>query len=47
MENQQIEHKKASRKDVIISLVAFANNEGGKVMVDTLQAPPNYLPGFT
>jgi predicted HTH transcriptional regulator len=31
MESQQVEHKKAFGKEVIISLVAFANTEGGKV----------------
>ncbi|WP_459947322.1 Fic family protein [Desulfocastanea catecholica] len=36
MENQQIEYKKSFGKDVIISLVAFANSEGGKVMVGVL-----------
>ena len=33
MESQQVEHKKSFGKEVIISLVAFANTEGGKVIV--------------
>lgn len=33
MESQTVEHKKTFGKEVIISLVAFANAEGGKVIV--------------
>ena len=33
MESQHVEHKKTFGKEVIISLVAFANTEGGKVIV--------------
>lgn len=33
LETQQIEHKKSFGKEVIISLVAFANTDGGKVIV--------------
>jgi ATP-dependent DNA helicase RecG len=33
MKSQQVKHKKSFGKEVIISLVAFANTEGGKVIV--------------
>jgi ATP-dependent DNA helicase RecG len=33
METQIVEHKKSFGKEVIISLVAFANTEGGSVVV--------------
>ncbi len=33
METQQVEYKKSFGKEVIISLVAFANSDGGKVCV--------------
>ena len=33
MESQLVEHKKSFGKEVIISLVAFANSDGGKVIV--------------
>jgi len=33
METQLVEHKKSFGKEVIISLVAFANTEGGSVIV--------------
>ena len=33
MESQQVEHKKSFGKEVIISLVAFANSDGGRVIV--------------
>lgn len=33
MESQAVEHKKSFGKEVVISLVAFANTDGGKVIV--------------
>ena len=33
MESQTVEYKKSFGKEVIISLVAFANTGGGKVIV--------------
>ncbi|WP_457552955.1 AlbA family DNA-binding domain-containing protein, partial [Desulfobacula sp.] len=33
MESQQIEHKKSFGKEVIISLVAMANTDGGRVII--------------
>jgi len=32
-ESQQIEHKSSFGKEVIISLVAFANTAGGRVVI--------------
>lgn len=33
MEGQQIEYKKGFGKELIISLVAFSNTDGGKVVI--------------
>jgi ATP-dependent DNA helicase RecG len=39
MESQTVEHKKSFGKEVIISTVAFANAEGGSVIVGAIAEP--------